>query len=248
MTREEMKAKMAEYLATAEEGVKEYNDLLLEGKYDAKVEEKFNDAISDYTSMAQVIAFSECVESGDPMKEACIRLSFETIRAKNEPIEEGSKIKKKVIEPTEKRIDLKRLQKFCDGKLGVDSNWVYALEKLNFLLTAHRAKELGDDPKQIRDCYAMADISREYDLGKNPASNTNLLKTITGIVQQMIGEEFKPNSHDVKFLLFTYSKKGREALKVSCANHKQMRELAQEICHRILVDGKYAVDFKRIKK
>lgn len=248
MTKSEMQAKMAELKALADEGIKEYNALISDGKYDEKVEKKFTEAINEYTGYARKIAFEECAESENPMHEACKRLTYTTIRAKDRPLEDGSKIKVKEIEDTEKVIDLKRLMKHCDGKLGEDSGWIYAIEKLNLLMTAQKAKDLGIDPKEVHDSYAMSSIAREYDLGKNPASNTNLLKTLTGIVQMMLGEEYKPLSHDVKFLQSVYSKKGRRALAVSCANHSHMRQYVQEICHRILTGKVYDVDFKRTKK
>ena len=232
----------------AEIAVKAHNELILDGKIDDKVEQEIVDAVNEYTSIARLIAFIECKSAENPMHEACIRLTFPTIKAKSRPVEEGSKIKVLEIDDSAKVIDLKKLMKFCDGHLGADDKWVYALEKFNFLMTAQKARDLGIRPTEINDSYSMRDISRQYDLGKNPASKTNLLKTLTTIVQMMIGEEFKPVSHDVNFLLSIYSKKGRNALQVSCANHTHMRQYVQEICHRILTDGVYNVDFKRASK
>ena len=248
MTREEMKAKMAELESKADAAIKKYNELLLEGKYDAAVEEEFTQAINEYTSYARRIAFEDCAAAENPMHEACKRLFYPTIKAKDKPVEEGSKIKIKDLEPASRVIDLKKLKKHCGGKLGANSDWVYAIEKFNLLLTAQKAKDLGIDPKKIRDSYAMADISREYDLGKNPGSKKNLLDTLTKIVQMMLGDGYKPDETDVNYLMSIYGKKGRRALTVSCANHNHMIQYIQEICHRILTGGKYDVDYKRIKK
>ena len=62
-----------------------------------------------------------------------------------------------------------------DGGIGADKEWAYKVEKLNFLLTAQKAKDLGIDPKEVNDSFAMADISKQIDMGKNPTSKTNLL-------------------------------------------------------------------------
>ena len=106
---------------------------------------------------------------------------------------------------------------------------------------------LGIDPTAINDSYAMSEIAKGYDLGKNPASKTNLLKTLTAIVQAMVGEEYKPVSHDVNFLLSVYSRKSRKALTVTCANHKYMRGYVMEICHRIVTGKTYEVDYKKVR-
>ena len=70
---------------------------------------------------------------------------------------------------------------------------------------------------------------------------------LTAIVQAMIGEEYKPVSHDVNFLLSVYSRKSRKALTVSCANHKYLRGYIAEICHRIVTGKSYEVDYKKVK-
>lgn len=148
----------------------------------------------------------------------------------------------------ERQIDLLKLHKYCDG-IGEDHNWLYMVEKFNMLLTAQKAVDLGIDPKAINDSYAMSEIARGFDMGKNPASKTNILKTLRTIITAMLGEEFasKATSHDVNFLMSVYSRKSRKALTVTCANHKYMRGYVMEICHRILTDKAYEVDYKKAK-
>ena len=89
---------------------------------------------------------------------------------------------------------------------------------MNFLLTAQKAVDLGIDPKAVNDSYAMSEIAREFDMGKNPTSKTNLLKTLQTVITAMLGEQYKATSHDVNFLMSVYSKKNRKALTVTCAN------------------------------
>lgn len=248
-TREELNAKMAEIRESAEQNAQAYNELMLEGKYDAEIDGKIADLVGEYTSIARAIAFQDCKDTEHPMRAACINPSFDTIRAKQVPIEEGSKIKKLVIEDDSKRIDLKRLWKFCDKKLGDDPSWIYAAEQFNFRLTLRACQRHGIKAKEVNDSYAMAKLAKEFDLGKNPVSNTNILKTLTQVVQMMIGEEFKPNSHDVNRLVDVYCKAdNRNLLKAKAANHNQMRGYLQAICHRILTGEAYELDYKKAKK
>ena len=116
------------------------------------------------------------------------------------------------------------------------------------LLTAQKAQDLGLDPKVVNDSFAMSNIAREIDLGKSPTSKTNILKTLQSIITAMLGEGYKATSHDVNFLMSTYSKKNRKALTVTTANHKTLRGLLAEICHRIVTDKQYAVDYKAVKQ
>lgn len=248
MTREEMIMKLTELRTKAEEAAKAFNEFMLDsefGKASAE-EEKIDEACSDYTHYAQTICFDELAETDDPMFEACKRLAFSTIRGKDERIED-SKLKRKVIEDVDKQIDLAKLNEYIKGGIGADKNWPHAIAKLGLMLTAQKAVDLGLDPKEVNDSYGMSKIAREYDLGKNPASKTNLLKTLTTIIQLMLGTEFKAVSHDVNFLMSIYSKKSRKALTVTCANEKQLRGYITEICHRLVTGGHYEVEYKKAR-
>ena len=106
------------------------------------------------------------------------------------------------------------------------------------------ARDLGLDPQKVNDSYAMSEIARQFEMGKNPTSKTNLLKTLQMVVNAMIGDGYKATSHDVNFLLSVYSKKNRKALTVSCANHRNFRGYVMEVCHRIVTGKSYELEYK----
>lgn len=251
MTKEERLAKMVELKAAAEEKVKAYNAAMLDEKFAdaAKVDEELAEVIADYSGHAQTIAFDMCKAASDPMLAAVTALSFSVIATKD--TKEGeSKIPIRQLVEKEKQIDLAKLHKYC-GNIGKDKNWLYKAEKFNCLLTAQAAIDLGvKNLKEINDSYAMAEISKNIDLGKNPTSKTQILKTLRGIITAMIGEEFanKVTSHDVNFLLMVYAKKSRKALTVTTANHKTLRGFLAEICHRVVLDKLYEVEYKKSNK
>jgi len=249
MTNNERIEKMAVLKAQAEESVQKYNDLLQNEKLSEaeKVYEDLTKTINEYTSLASVVCFENCKATGDPMLAAVTTYSFQTIAVKGETRGEGdTAFEVFSIVPKAKQIDLLRLHKYC-GSIGKDKNWVYMVEKLNMLMTAQKAMLLGLDPKKVRDCYYMNDISRDINLGKTPTSNTSILKTLQLIVNAMIGEEYKAVSHDVNYLKSVYSKKGKAALTVVCANHKYMRGYIMDICHRIVTGASYGLDYKMNK-
>lgn len=248
MTRAEKEAKLKELKATVDEKVKAYNEAMQDGKFDevSKLDTEITDTVNEYTSIVRDMCFEDCAASDDPMMAAVTALSFMTIGVKDTKKGDEKLPVREVIE-RERQIDLLKLHKFVDGGIGHNKEWAYMIEKFNLLMTCQKAKDLGIDPKDINDSYAMSEVAKGYDLGKNPASKTNLLKTLTAIVQAMVGEEYKPVSHDVNFLLSVYSRKSRKALTVTCANHKYMRGYIMEICHRIVTGKTYEVDYKRAR-
>jgi len=249
MTRAEQTNKLQELRSSVDAKVKAYNDAFQNKRFDesSKIDGEIVDTVNEYTGIVRDMCFEDCKASGDPMLAAVRMLSYMTIGVKD-TLEGESKTPVRTVVEKERAIDLLKLHKYCDG-IGVDKNWMYMVEKFNMLMTAQKAVDLGIDPKGISDSYAMSEIAKGFDLGKNPASKTNLLKTLRNIVSAMIGEEFakKVTSHDVNFLLSVYSRKNRKALTVTCANHKYMRGYMAEICHRVVTDKQYEVDYKKLR-
>lgn len=217
----------------------------------AEIESKTAELIKDYAAFSKLEGLTTFAAAEDPLLSLVKALTYEVIRVKDEPIED-SDLTKRVVVPAEKIYDPADLVKFVkDRRLGVavgkESNWVYQIEKLNTLMTAKKAEDLGIDPKEVNDSINMSKIAREINMGKNPCSNTQFLKTLQGVVAAMIGEEYKAVSHDVNYLKTIYAKKSRKALTVTCANNKQLRQYITEICHRLATGGHYEVEYKKAK-
>ena len=244
MTREENTAKLATLRSKTEELVKDYNEAMQTGKFEesTKADKAMTDLINEYTATVRDMCFEECKDTDDPMLTAVKTLSYVTIGVKDEQ-KGDDKVPVRVIVDKERQIDLLKLDKFCGG-IGADPNWMHVAQKMNFLLTAQKAKDLGLDPAKVNDSYAMSEIARQFEMGKNPTSKTNLLKTLQMVVTAMVGDGYKATSHDVNFLLSVYSKKNRKALTVSCANHRNFRGYVMEVCHRIVTGKSYELEYK----
>lgn len=250
MTKEEKVAKMAELDAKLREQVKQFNDAMLDGRFNdaTKLNTEMEETVGEYAGIARGICFDECAATEDPMMEAIKRLSYTVIAVKDVKKDKEDAIATREVIEKDRQIDLLKLHKYIEGGIGRDKSWNHYVEKFNFLMTAQKAVDLGIDPKAINDSYAMSDISKQIDMGKTPTSKTNILKTLTTVVQAMVGEEYKPVSHDVAFLMSVYSRKSRKALTVTCANHKYMRGYLMEICHRIVTGKSYELEFKAAKQ
>ena len=247
MTREEMLQKQNEIRSQIDAKVLSYNDIAQNGNASeaTKVGNDIDELVAEYTGIARQLVFDELKTTENPMIEAVKRLTFPTIAIKDEKSGE-QKIPVRTVIDREKPINLAELHKYCGG-IGHDKNWVYMIQKLNFLLTAQTCIDLGIDPKAVNDSYAMAAVAAEIDLGKNPTSKTNMLKTLNTIITAMLGDGYKAVSHDVNYLLKVYAKKNRKALVVSCANHKNFTGFIAEICHRIVTGKVYGVEYKAKK-
>ena len=248
MTREQYIAKMAQLRSETEALVKSYNEAIQDGKLEEaiKSERDMDEKINEYTSIAQIVCFEDCRNTEDPMLTAVKALTYMTISVKDEQKGDDKKIAVRSLIDKERQIDLLKLDKYCNG-IGANKSWMYIVQKMNFLLTAQKAVDLGIDPKSVNDSYAMSDIAREFDMGKNPTSKTNLLKTLQMVIEAMLGTEYKATSHDVNFLMSIYAKKNRKALTVSCANHRHFRNYIMEVCHRIVTGKTYNLEYK-VKK
>ncbi len=247
MTREENTAKLATLRSEAEALVKEYNEAIQTGKFEeaSKVDAKLTEKVNEYTATVRDMCFEDCKNTANPMLTAVTTLSYVTIGTKDEQ-KGDDKVPVRSIVDKERPIDLFKLDKYCGG-IGADKNWLHIAQKMNLLLTAQKATDLGLDPKAVHDSYAMSEIAREFDMGKNPTSKTNLLRTLQTVITAMLGEGYKATSHDVNFLLSVYSKKNRKALTVTCANHRYFRNYMAEICHRIVTGKAYELDYKTKK-
>ena len=243
MTREERVVKLAELRAIAEESVALYNDAMQNSRFEevAKIGNTIEETVNEYTAVARDMCFEDCKNTDDPMLAAIKTLFFATISVKDEKKGEDL-VPIRVIVEKDRPIDLLKLDKYCGG-IGADGDWSHIAMKMNFLLTAQKCVDLGVNPKTVNDSYAMSKIAEDFDMGKSPTSKTNLLKTLQTVITAMLGEGYKATSHDVNFLMSIYSRKNRQALKVSCANHRNFRNYIAEICHRIAAGKSYEVEY-----
>ena len=247
ITREQRVEEMAALQAEAIALVKEYNDAQQEGRGNdvIRLDEDITDRVNKYTAAARDLCFEDCKATGDPMMAAIKRLTFNTITIKDEKKDED-KVPVRTIEPKTRPIDLLKLDAYCSG-IGVDPNWKHIAQKFNCLLTMRTCKELGIDPKSVNDSYAMSEIAAELDMGKTPTSNTQMLKCINTLIAAMVGDTYHAESHEVSYLLMIYTKKGRNALSVACANHSKFVGYIAEIAHKIIMCEEYDVEYKRKK-
>lgn len=241
-------AKLAQLRTDTEDLIRQYNDAMQEKRFDdaTKLDSDMSEKIGEYTSIVRTMCFEKCKATADPMLTAVKFLTYKTIGVKDTTVGDEANIPVRELIEKERPIDLLKLDKYCGG-IGHDKNWNHVVMKMNFLLTVQKCMDLGVDPKKVYADYAMSETARQFDMGKNPTSKTQILKTLNKVIAAMLGDEYKGTSHDVNYLLSIYSKKSRKALTITTANHRYMRNYMAEICHRIVTGASYGVEYKKAK-
>lgn len=209
--------------------------------------------VSEYSDKAKDECYKALIESKNPMVEACTQMTYEVIKTQDKS-EKGIFMRREVVNRNA-NIDLLDLHRRAakEGGIGVNPHWVYMIEKLNFLMAVKVGQSVADKKwgkKEVLETlkrYKMQEQSREFQFSANPLSNTQILKTLTNIVQAMIGEEFKPITHDLNFLKEVYSK-GKSDNTLQLPNHKTFALRLMKICNNCITHSGYEANTNLIKK
>lgn len=247
--------KMEELFGTAERLCMIFNEARIsDAPYavTSEIESVLKDVMKEYVTDCRVKCFAELKKAEDPIIEACKRLTYDTHRVVDSPMEQdGLPVMR--LEPTVRQIDLLKLHKAMDKISGKNPNWVYMLEALNKKLTARviiGVNPEGDTLKKKLDLldtsYKMGEIKKEFLAGKTPTSNTQVQKELQALVTAMIGEG-KVLTHDTKYLVEAYMKLDPKTLGLKASNHKTLATIIKMVIHRIVCNDSYAVIYDQKK-
>lgn len=272
--RNELTVKLETALKAVREGVEKYNKLITNNGVSHDEIKTVFDAINkhgkEYNTIAENLCYFDLSECENTMIETVKQLYFKTIKVKEDKKSEPRLLS---VEYRDKYIDLGKLNSYVSGGIGFDKNWINKAEKLNLLLTAKIATDIdaSTDLTTINDCFVMSKINAEYKANKQMFSNTRILSELTDVIKAMLGDfsdivktdkdgnpvldengnavykEYKALKVDREYLLNSFSKQSRTALKVATSNHKGMNNILLNICHRIALNTRYDIESKLIK-
>lgn len=254
-----------------EAGVNRYNDAL--GKNDnkamTKAEEDIKAAEKVYREDKTSMIFDDLKVMEEPILEAVKMHSFLVYTHKLIKVE-GVVTGMECSETKRVQIDLVKFANSC----GLPSDWVLEAQKFNKLLCLRTAKELGISDKDIAkidDSFAMNKLLKAKECGETPDSNTKLLKALQGVIDKVLFTEataeemitpegtpvknptgtknrYRANNSDVKYLVATYTKKGKTALSVAVSKNKAFIDTIADVLHRITTDNRYSVEYQAVKQ
>ena len=241
-------ANMAAAAAAHEAALADYNAAYAaeDAKAMGAAEEAIIKAEKDYAEAAECSIFAICKADEHPMRKAAEIHSYRVIKHK-------AKREDRIVTGLErseydKPIDLVKLARKCD--LPID--WAHDVEGLNQLLTIRVAQETGatlTELKKIAKSYFMTKATEAIDVGKTPTSNTQLVKKLQDICDQILGKDkVHVVNPDIAYILAAHTKKGRGKLSINTANHDFMRRLVLDVLHRCVTGAKYEVEYKEYSK
>lgn len=239
MATKDIKARL---LADYEAKIAEVNKICAKGTA-AEVEGKLTELKNienDYRALREKEVFASCAD----VHEALVQHHFTTISHKK--ISEDGVMTG--VEKSEKMVQID-LRKFCEYK-SLDMGWFYEMQALNKRLTLKAATELGVSAKELKsidDSYSMDKLAAEIDLGKTPTSDTQCVKHMQKVLDSLSEGEGRVNNHDLTYVWLCYAKKNnKNALRVICSKHTILQSLLMDVFHRVVTNGAYGVDHKRV--
>lgn len=265
-THAELVAERNAIAANIDAKITAWNEASLNADFRAMVtiDTELKELEKDYAEVSQATTFKAL--DGN-MLEAIKLHSFPIIKHKDSA-ESGSTVKTRERVDSEKQFDLYDFDCFNGSGASVNANWVRMAENFNMLCCIHVANELKvEDLEKIGKSYfiskaaAQVKLAEEGDDIANPISNTQMLKYLQKVCDNIVYEEktndngesmgntYKVKSQDVAWMLFTYGRKdskGKITLKV--ADHKNFRKILGDVMYRVCTNGDYKVAYKEMLK
>lgn len=234
------KDRKAELLAEFEAKIAEVNKVCAKAtasELEGKLTELKN-IENEYRAIREKEVFASLMD----VHEALVMHHFDTISHKkvmDEGVMTGVEKAERMVQ-----IDLKR---FCEHR-GFDLGWYYEMQALNKRLTLKAATELGvsaKEMKRIDSSYNMDRLAAEIELGKTPTSDTQCVKHMQKVLDELSSGEGRVNNHDLTFVWMCYAKKNNKSpLRVICSRHTMLQSLLMDVFHRVATGGTYGADCK----
>lgn len=222
--------------------IAEINDICTKAT-NAELEEKFVE-LKNMETGYRAIREKEIFNSLEDVHSALVMHHFETIYHKTIK-EEGRLVR---VEEDHRNVVID-LRKFCEHK-GFSTGWFFELQALNKRLTLKVAADLGvsaRDLKSIDSSYAMDKLAAQIALGETPTSDTQCIKHLQKVLDDLSVGEGRVNKHDLAYIMLCYAKKNNKtALRVVCSKHSILQGLLTDVFHRVAIGGAYGVDYKAI--
>lgn len=252
---ESYKVKMHNDFPALEEFAKELLKAA-EAEADKKTSDKLfgylDEVIKFYASESKQVFINAAKDAEEPaMHYAVKNFEYPVIRLKQTVDKDTNAVKREIVKAA-KGIDLLDLHKALRG-VGADTNWVYKAENFNYYMTVRAAEDVSDErlQKVLKDnsCFIMDEISRAFEVGKNPTSNNNLVKQLEKVVQMMLGEEYHIAKKDFNYLMRVFLKdNGKSRNGITAANHRAFAGMLKKVCYRVLTGSEWEVVTKLEKK
>jgi len=259
-TRDTYTTTMSEMDAKLEELVVKYNGIDPENLKDDeptpdKVMTEIMQCIDKYNEASWNILVCDVFAAEHKMAKACEIFAYPVLRITDE--NKGDKdtpIMVKKITKGEKPIDLFKLNKAVNYRLGASEKWGALVQKFNMLMTIRVTQDIKG--KDAADMKAIAQIITNA--FKIPAevkeqtfvtdlSGKKMIGALQMIVDAMFGEgAYKATSHDVKFIEWQYGKKSKNRRCITCSSVKELTRILLNVGNKLVTGTTYEAESKHL--
>lgn len=235
--------------------IEEFNKALVDNDLakTSTIEEELKLLEAEYAKEKQTDVFVQLKHTPEPLIEAIKKHTYFVVSHKS--VREDGILKGfEVNDEKPKIIDLVSFCTFCN----LPTTWRFKVERFNQLLTLRLADELGLKKNQITkifDSFYMNEKAKEVEMGGTPTSNTQMLKQLQMIIDEILFADdgngknsYKANSRDVAYILACHSRRGKKVLNVAVAKNTFMHTLILDVAHRIATGKVYDLEYNMTKK
>ena len=192
----------------------------------------------DYLKVRSQQVYGECPEVIDAIK----RHTFTTLSSKRET--RDGVFLGYTVESSVEQIDLHEYCEYMD----FETHWYYNAQAFGKRVALRVADDLGiskERVKAINNSYSMHKIAEEINLGKDPTSNSQMVKHLQAVLDELCPGTGKVNSHDVAYILYRTTKvSSKNLVAVGVAANNRIMSAIGTAFFRVATGGAYDVDFR----
>lgn len=223
--------------------VQAYNEALRNREYRNRedAETNLNAELKRYRKQKADDVIAMLAKDENPILAAVQTLEYPVLKAKKVR-EDGVETGIELVE-SNVRVDL---VKVCEAA-GLPTAWQYKVEYLGLVMAIRIAKDLNNPTiaRAMKTDYRMKDLARRLANGETPTSNTQVVKLVQDIKDEILPGSGKVSNHDIKYLENVMSRAGREAKTVQLGGTKQMHGFFLDVLNAIITESGYGVSYKK---
>lgn len=233
--------------------VNAYNEAFNSDANSLERQDKMADAIDSLATLEQEYARSakyekirDLANTDKPMVNAISNPVYTCIRhrtTKADGVDTGIEVVSRSA-----NIDLLDLDKHTKYTASHTKGWEHYVSRFNALVVLRTAQELGLNLNTIKKTYYMSDKVKKIEMGQTPTSNTQMLKQLQMVVDAIVfeddgkgGNKYKATSHDIKYILSTCTKAGKEMCQVLVSKDVVLRRIILNVLHNIVTGCGYTI-------
>lgn len=211
----------------------------------ATAKTKLNEQVQDFNKALCNVAYAEFMEEENPYAAAIERFSVDSYRIKEATSKEDGTLRDVELDKRSSRINLAKFTSFA-GTLSKD--WINKAAQLLSLLQLRETEVFALKPEELaKKSYFFISAAKRKMEGETPDSNTQIVRTLQSIIDELIGPAYRCTNHDIAFIqecAFQFDAKAKAGLK--SMNEKAFQTVMLSVAYRCLKGETYKVKNQKL--